>query len=153
MNLQTTMKKTFLTAIVLLGAFTISCSDDDDSNTDSGTETGTEQDAIIGTWTFTQNLVDGKEGDALDDCDKKTNYVFKSDNSSEDNFYESTTSGSDCETEKATGTWKKNSDTSYTGTYTDDIETYNVSFKLSEGKLIVEDEEQGKITAMVFTKS
>ncbi len=110
-----------------------------------------EEDPIVGTWNYTQSLEDGQEV-ALSDCEKRGNYVFNLDNTSEDNFYKDG-ANSQCDLVKGVGTWTKNDDGTYSGTFADDIETYTTIFMLSEGKLIIEDTEAGKVFTDVYTKS
>jgi hypothetical protein len=137
------MKKAILTATVFLSALTFSCSSDDDANDTT--------DPIVGTWKYTQSLVDGKEEEPLTACDKKSTYIFTVDGKAEDNYY-SNDANSECTIEKGTGTWKKNDDGTYTGKFKDDIEEYTANFKLSDGKLILEENEAGTILTDVYAR-
>ena len=137
------MKKIILVATVFLSALSIACNKDDDGGNDT-------TDPIVGTWKYTQYLVDGKEKEPLTDCEKKSTYVFNADGKAEDNYYEDV--NSECKIYKGSGTWKKNENGTYTGTFKDDVEEYTTSFKLSDGKLIIEENEAGKILTDVYTR-
>ncbi|WP_103867294.1 lipocalin family protein [Aquimarina sp. I32.4] len=136
------MKKVILVATVFLSVLVISCSSDDDANDTT--------DPVVGTWKYAQFLVDGKEETPLTDCEKKSSFVFSVDGKVEDNFYED--GSSECKLYNSSGTWKKNNDGTYTGTFKDDVEEYTTNFKLSDGKLILEENEAGKILTDVYTK-
>ncbi len=122
------MKKVILIATVFLGVLTTSCSSDDDTPA---------VDPIVGVWKYTKVTVDGTER-PLDDCEKQSTYVFTTDGKTTDNYFEEFQSN--CEAENTAGTWKKNEDGTYTGTFTDDIETYTTNFKITNGELVIEDD-------------
>ncbi|WP_024770361.1 lipocalin-like domain-containing protein [Aquimarina macrocephali] len=135
------MKKVILVTTVFLSALTFSCSSDDDANDTT--------DPIVGTWKYTQSLVDGKE-ESLSACEKKGNYVFATDGKANDNYYEDV--NSECELDAVSGTWKKNDNGTYTGTFTDSVEEYSETFKLSDGKLLIEETDGGKLYTEVYTR-
>ena len=110
-----------------------------------------DQDAIVGTWYVSQYLEGGEEIYILNDCDKKTNYVFRADNYSEENYYE----GDDnvgCNFGQLFGLWNKNDNGSYTVSFIEEDETYNTTFILSDGKLISEEEEDGIFYREIYVK-
>ena len=122
--------KRILTTVVILSVLAVSsCKKDDDA--------GTSEDPIVGTWKYTKVLVDGKEGTPLSDCEKKGNYVFKADGTAEDNYYDDVNTA--CELDKGTGTWKKNTDGTYTGTFKDAEDDYTENFTLEGNELKIID--------------
>lgn len=139
------MKKAILTTTLFLSLFSfVSCGDDDN-------DTDEMQDPIIGTWTYTADLVNGEDSGPISACNQKSTFVFNVDNTSEDNFF----SGDDadnCDEDKGVGTWTKNDDGTYTGMYNDNIEDYIFEFKIEDGRLLIEDEEDGDILTEVYTK-
>jgi len=139
------MKKAILATTLFLSVLSTSCGSDDDGGNNP------DLDVIIGTWSYTQSLEDGQEVE-LTDCEKRGNYIFNTDNSSEDNFYEDG-ANSECALEKGVGTWTRNDDGTYTGTFADDIETYTTTFMLSDGRLIIEENEAGTVFRDIYTKS
>ena len=124
------MKKIILVAIAFLGVLT-SCSSDDDNPAVNNV------DPIVGTWKYSKVTVDGTER-PLDDCEKQSTYVFTAEGQVANNSFEEFQSK--CKSDNTAGTWKKDADGTYTGTFTDDVETYTTDFKLVDGELVIEDD-------------
>ncbi len=124
---MTILKKVILATLTLLSLVTTSCSSDDENP---------DADPIVGTWLYTKVIVDGIER-PLSDCEIRSVFVFNADGKAADNFYEEFQSK--CVSENTTGTWKKNVDGTYTGTFTDEIEDYTIEFEIINGELVIED--------------
>lgn len=135
------MKNKFLMLSLLVCSFFTACSSDDDG--------GNNNDPIVGTWEFTMETLDEEEQE-IDDCELKTNYIFKSNNEAVENYYYF---WEECVLETGNGTWSKGEGNAYTATFNyqeDDestgSETYE--FELSGNQLILMDGEY----KMIYTK-
>jgi len=104
-------------------------------------------DAIVGTWTFTSVIYNGESLD-ISDCIQQGNLVFTLEGVLTDNFYSEL--DNECELESIEGTWVNNGDSTYTGTFTDDVETYTIDFTLTEDDLRIIDTSEDAIA--IYTK-
>lgn len=93
-------------------------SNDDDSLSGS--------DAIIGTWQLTSETENGKE--LSTECSRKTTVTFSSNgNFTFQGFYSD--SGTVCDSDTSSGTWKNDGDSNYNLDFSDgDISTTKISF-------------------------
>lgn len=75
--MKTTIFKSFAFLFMAAVLFT-ACSDDDDNVPPSNGENPTFEEQFIGLWTL-ESRADETGNEVLDDCEKQTNYLFKTD--------------------------------------------------------------------------
>ena len=119
------MKKTFLLSSLIMFCFFTSCSKDDDKKEENSV------DSFIGKWILSEEF-DDDEVYELTECDKKTYYIFNSNNTLM--FTETYTINEDpeCIENSINGTWVDKGNNNYDFIFDDEgtevIEKFNLTF-------------------------
>jgi major membrane immunogen (membrane-anchored lipoprotein) len=122
------MKKIILVATVFLSALFISCGSDDDGGS------GITQDLIIGKWKLEQTFTDNVS-DNISNCEKESIIEYKADGSYSGTDKLAPNSGTTCNEDSYSGTWKNKGNNKYSDLSTGETVPVEFTITFPEGKL------------------